>query len=149
MNKIKVLLLLIAILASGCRRKCDIFLDDRGMTPSLVESAENCCVNSLCDLLERSLQKDETAIIELIELKIFSAPSYDHGVLVVELIRELGEDFFVSIIKDYSFEQKQHLIRLINVGLEFDGKSEFHKGLPRVAFPRLDSALHVGIDYVY
>ena len=84
----------------------------------IVFSFENYKIN-YCKLLEKATMNDANSIKKLISLRFDAAASYDHGGVIIDLIKLIGEDEFISAVGTLNKEQKSELKSYLWVGMEY------------------------------
>lgn len=149
MKQIKFLFLLTSLLSavlgfscdsSSGEANCERYSEELGLSHLLKQNTQNCCSEPLCSLIESSLQGNQKSLLEIMQIETWNATSYDHGVLLVNLLRKLGEPHFVKTIYPLSFYERQRILSLLEVGLEYDQQEDAYLGLER-AFPTLYKTL--------
>ena len=72
-----------------------------------------------CSLLKKSLGGNEKSIKEFLVLDIQDSASYDHGNIILKLIKKLGVDVIIKSIADVTNKEKRRILSYINVGFEY------------------------------
>lgn len=95
-------------------------------------------------LVKLSLQKDLTALKKLINFWCGGGSyCYGHGILVVKIVGQIGEEPFIAIIPDLDEQEREWLKFLLEVGLEYRALDK-HQVFDKLdlQFPKLDRALN-------
>lgn len=91
----------------------------------------------LCSLIERGIEKDVKALKELALLQIYDAASYDHGILLVDVIHKVGDSVFLDAIKNIGSEEKEKVRAYLFAGLEYGKRypesSQLEQVFPEIA----------------
>jgi hypothetical protein len=130
------------ILLTSCRQSK---VDGVIIGNTLYENQDYLTNKRLCDIINRTLDKDQQALIELTEFSCGGAAGcYDLGYVLTQIINRIGEKEFVKLINGLTEKQKNEISGLIVVGLEYgdndyDGKMD--DTTISATFPDLDQAL--------
>ena len=130
------------ILLTSCRQSK---VDGVIIGNTLYENQDYATNKRLCDIINRTLDKDQQALIELTEFSCGGAAGcYDLGYVLTQIINRIGEKEFVKLINGLTEKQKNEISGLIVVGLEYgdndyDGKMD--DTTISATFPDLDQAL--------
>ena len=99
--------------------------------------------NNYCELLRKSVQGDREAIKKLSLLRIDDAAGYDHGAVLVELVRFIGEEKYVSSIITITPAEKKTIRSYIDVGLEYEKSPNSGYKSIKTTFPSLYDFLNI------
>jgi hypothetical protein len=94
---------------------------------------------SYCDLVNKSLDGSEEAIIKLSKVQVYDGASYQHGAVLIEVIDRVSEQRYLSLIKQNMGEiglQKIYYAALIG-GLDFTINKKYKGKTIDKAFPIL------------
>lgn len=95
-----------------------------------------------CALLSAALDGNKDAIRKLALLHFSDAAGYDHGAVLVEVIREVSEKRFIDAIRDIPIEEKALINGYLSVGLEYGYRKENQTMDFGTAFPALYAFLN-------
>ncbi len=91
----------------------------------------------LCSLVEKSIAEDKKALKELSLLEIFDAASYDHGILLIDVIDKVGVSVFIDALQGIGKEEKEKVRSYLDVGLEYGNRypelSRLEQVFPEIA----------------
>lgn len=90
----------------------------------------------LCDLVEKSVAKDKEALKALSLLNIYDAASYDHGILLVDMIKKVGSSVYIDALGELSKEEKEKIKMYLDVGVEYGKKYSKYNGVEEL-FPEV------------
>ncbi|UUC44825.1 hypothetical protein [Flavobacterium cerinum] len=127
-----------SLLSSSCFYHCSIAGIE--VSENILISAEEKGIN-YCELLEQSLQKNKRAVIQLSLLNFDGAIGYDHGTLLVELIRKIGENEYLSLIRNLNDTEKKTIESYLQAGLEYHYDSSLKEKSIKSVFPELNAFL--------
>lgn len=92
--------------------------------------------DTYCDLVSKSLNSNETAIIELCKLKFNDGASYEHGAVIIEVINKISEKKFITIFNRLDDKEKKYLYNsILCAGLEFTTDEDYKGTHISKAFP--------------
>jgi hypothetical protein len=130
------------ILLTSCRQSN---IDGVIIGNTLCENQDYPTNKRLCNIINRTLEKDQQALIELTEFSCGGAAGcYDLGYVLTQVINRIGEQEFIKLINGLTEKQKNEINGLIAVGLEYgdndyDGKMD--DTTISATFPELEQAL--------
>jgi hypothetical protein len=130
------------ILLTSCRQSN---VDGVIIGNTLYENQDYSTNKRLCNIINRTLEKDQQALIELTEFSCGGAAGcYDLGYVLTQVINRIGEQEFIKLINGLTEKQKNEINGLIAVGLEYgdndcDGKLD--DTTITATFPELKQAL--------
>ena len=112
---------------------------------TLYENQDNSTNRRLCDIINRTLNKDQRALIELTEFWCGGAAGcYDLGYVLTQVINRIGEQEFIKLVNGLTEKQKNEISGLIAVGLEY-GDNDYDGLMDdttiNATFPDLEQAL--------
>lgn len=90
-----------------------------------------------CKLLKKATTNDVNSIKQLALLDFYDGASYDHGIVVVDLIELIGEDKFIHSLKTINIEQKKWIKGYIEVGLEYRDNQNLQAQTLKEVFPKI------------
>lgn len=91
-----------------------------------------------CELVNRSLNGEERAIILLSKVDIGDAAGYQHGAVLIEIIDLIGEEKYIDYYKNLSIYNRRLIYNLfLPVGLEYTNNKKYEGQKIEVAFPKL------------
>ena len=90
-----------------------------------------------CKLLNEATKGDVTSIKQLVLLRFYDASGYDHGSVIVDLIKIIGEDKFIKSLATINKEEKQIVKGYLVVGLEYRNNSDLHAKTLKDVFPKI------------
>lgn len=70
-----------------------------------------------CELLKDAINGDSNSLIEFLNIDIYEGASYDHGVVLVQLIDYIGEEKFLKLTNTASKKIKEKTLYNLEVGL--------------------------------
>ena len=81
-----------------------------------------------CQLVEKTIKRDEKALTELVNFDCGGASGcYDLGYIITQTIYKIGEDNFSGMADNLSEKDKNQLNGFIKVGLEYYNKNKVFK----------------------
>ncbi len=84
--------------------------------------------SKLINLIEKSLELDENAVLELTNFDCGGASHcYDLGSAITQIIYKVGEERFIALVSEFDRKQKSNLCGLIDVGLEYGFRLNIEK----------------------
>lgn len=87
---------------------------------TLLENQDYSTNKRLCNIIKRTIGKDQQALIELTEFWCGGAAGcYDLGYVLTQIINKIGEQEFIKLTNGLTQKQKNEISGLIAVGLEF------------------------------
>lgn len=92
-----------------------------------------------CSVINQSLEGDSASICLLSYLNIADAIGYDHGYVLVKIIKKIGEEKYLHAIRSANKNQKKLIKGYISVGLEY-GEKPFNE--IEIAFPKIANFLN-------
>jgi cell division protein FtsL len=106
-------------------------------TTAIIYSRERLNIN-YCKLLKKATTNDVNSIKQLALLDFSSgvASGYDHGVVIVDLIKLIGEDKFIQSLTTITNEQKRNVKSYIEAGLEYGNNPNLQSKTFKKAFPK-------------
>lgn len=113
MNKIIYIVALIFL--SSCEYNCK---NEAGI--EVTELLHNHTSNreiKYCDILKGAVKGEVDKLYELLGLDIYGAASYDHGIVLVNLVNYFGEEKFIRLTSKISSETKENTLYNLKVGL--------------------------------
>ena len=72
-----------------------------------------------CDLVEKSLKGEKASLKTLSLLDIGDAAGYDHGIILVKIIQEIGSTTYLESLGNMSEGEKQKVKSYLEVGVEY------------------------------
>lgn len=72
-----------------------------------------------CSFLKKALGGNEKSIKEFLLLDIQDSAGYDHGNVILKLIKKLGDDVVIKSVADVTSKEKKRILSYINVGFEY------------------------------
>ena len=94
-----------------------------------------------CEILSTATKGDEESIRELLLLEIYDAAGYDHGAVIVDLIKIVGEDKVIRAIEAMNCEQKTSITSYIEAGLQYGNNPNSAKQELNDIFPDVYNSL--------
>lgn len=139
-----ICILLATFFVCGCKQK-----SVKGVIigSTLYEGQTAADNRKLCDIIDRALNKERTALLELIGFNCGGAAGcYDLGYVVTQIVNRIGEKEIIQLTKDFTKPQRNELLGLIEVGLEYgdnnyDGKMD--EARIEATYPILEKALDI------
>lgn len=95
-----------------------------------------------CTLLSKAVSGDDVSIMHLSTLTICDGAGYDHGAVIVDLIKRIGEDKFIHSLKTASAEQKNLIKMYIEAGLEYGNNHTLQGNAFEEVFPKIFNFLN-------
>ena len=77
-----------------------------------------------CSLLENAYAGDIDAIKQLSLMEFHEACGYEHGIILKNLIKEIGEDAYILAIKETTEKQRQMILGYLDVGIQYDSPED-------------------------
>jgi hypothetical protein len=140
---IKILtIFLTLILLYSCRQSN---VDGIIIGSALIENQDYSANKTLCDIIKRTLDKEQQGLIDLTEFWCGGASGcYDLGYVLTQIINKIGENEFIKMTKGLSKNKKNEIEGFIAAGLEYgdndyDGKAD-NKLIGQV-YPDLEKVL--------
>ena len=98
-----------------------------------------------CTLLEDALHYDSISLKKFVTLDkmIDGEAGYCHGIIIVELIERVGEDFFIESLNTISLDKKKDILAYIRVGIAYR-HAEIDDRTPKEVFPKVSLFLNQG-----
>ena len=130
------------VLLTSCRQSN---VDGVIIRNTLYENQDYSTNKRLCDIINRTLNKDKRALIELTEFWCGGAAGcYDLGYVLTQVINRMGEQEFIILVNGLTEKQKSEIGGLIEVGLEY-GDNDYDGLMDdttiSTTFPDLERAL--------
>ena len=125
-------LIIVFSLISCQSKKCGI--NKTEVSVLLLETANERNID-YCKILELAKSNDEFAIKQMSLLEFENAVGYDHGTILVELITLIGEEKYISSLKNINTIEKKNVFSYVLAGIEYGStiKSEsFSKRFPKL-----------------
>lgn len=94
-----------------------------------------------CEILSTATKGDEESIRELLLLEIYDAAGYDHGIVIVDLIKIVGEDKIIRAIEVMNCKQKTSITSYIEAGLQYGNNPNSAKQELNDIFPDVYNSL--------
>lgn len=138
MKKRFVTKLLLFVILSMCFVNCSRSKSVNGIEVSeLLFSVSKEQHINYCKLLNEATKGDVTSIKQLVLLRFYDASGYDHGSVIVDLIKIIGEDKFIKSLATINKEEKQIVKGYLVVGLEYRNNSDLHAKTLKDVFPKI------------
>lgn len=129
-----ITLLIIGLQFLSCSSKCSVSNIEVPET-IIITSKENRI--NYCELLEKSLKKDRRAILELSLLDFDNSIGYEHGSILVDLIKAIGENEYIILIGQVNSKEKKKIEAYIEVGLMYHDDAKLKEKPIEKIFPEL------------
>lgn len=95
-----------------------------------------------CELVNRSLDKDKQAIIDLSKVSVGDGASYQHGAVLIEVIDLIGEIEYLKIVQSLTTDEKKRIYNsFLPAGIEYTPNKKYSNVSTAVAFPKMDKLL--------
>jgi len=94
-----------------------------------------------CDSLDQALQGDLLALKRLTMFHFEGGSSYEHGIVLLEVIDRVGENKYLEAVKDFSKKEKKTIDRYLNAGLNFSQNPKFQSQRIDLIFPQVNAFL--------
>ncbi len=112
---------------------------------TLYENQDYSANKRLCGIIKRTLDKDQSVLIQLTEFWCGTADGcYDLGYILTQIIHKMGEQEFIKLTNGLTKNQKNDISGLIVVGLEYGDNNHDNKiddATIDNTFPNLQKAL--------
>ncbi|MBO4814008.1 MAG: hypothetical protein J5523_03530 [Muribaculaceae bacterium] len=108
----------LSIIGYGCKGCCDKNIDGIHIEDIIIYEADTKYDVDYDDLVEKSLHKDMSSINKLSLLEYNDGYSYDHGLILIEIVDRIGEDIFIKSIEDISAKQKAKVLSYFEAGVD-------------------------------
>ncbi len=136
----------LSIIGYGCNGCCDKNIDGIHIEDIIIYEADTKYGVDYGDLVEKSLQKDLSSIKKLSLLEYNDGYSYEHGLILIEIVDRIGEDIFIKSIEDISAKQKKRVLSYIIAGVDLRNseKMDFKKRAENYAedyYPKIYNCL--------
>lgn len=137
-TSISIIICLIFIIYFFCTKNKEYYV----IKPDklLIENAESRGINYIY-LLEKSTNKDKKSLKVLVNLEFYNANSYDHGVVIVELILLLGEEHFIKSLQNINQKNRKKILSYLNAGIVYNKKVYINSKNIQVLFPEIEAFL--------
>lgn len=90
-----------------------------------------------CKMLNKAINGDADSIRQFALLEFGDAAGYDHGSVIVKMIKLVGEDSFIQSLSTINDEQKRLIKGYIDAGLEYGTGQPFEVKTINDVFPKL------------
>lgn len=119
---------------SSCTSKCRI--ENIDVPETIIINSEEKGID-YCELLEKSVKKDKKSIVKLSLLDFDSSVGYEHGSILVDLIRIIGEEVYIASITEVSVVEKKKIEAFIEIGLMYHSDDSLKEKSIENFFPKL------------
>lgn len=94
-----------------------------------------------CNLLKMSQARDQKAIRQFSLLHFSDGVSYEHGAVLIDLLDQLSENYYLNTIQSFSKDQRIVVYSSLAAGLDCTQNPKFTRKSFKDAFPELYSFL--------
>lgn len=94
-----------------------------------------------CELVNGALKGDKDSILNLSKISVGDFGSYQHGVVLIEIIDIVTVDKYLMIVSSLSEKEKKQLYYTIWAGLEFTPNPKYKGKHIETIFPELKELL--------
>jgi len=94
-----------------------------------------------CASLNKALEGDLLALKRLTLFRFSDGATYDHGIVLLEVIDRIGEKKYLEAVKDFSKKEKKTIDRYLNAGLNFSQNPKFQSQRIDLIFPQVNAFL--------
>ena len=136
----KILLFSCLIIANSCINNGNKVIRGIKVSELLLDSSRQQKIK-YCKLLKKATEGDQSSIKQITLIKFYDATSYDHGAVIVDLIEQVGEVFFIHSLDPLSPEQKIMVKSYIEAGLEYGRHQEGQQLMIDEVFPIINAYL--------
>jgi len=133
-KKIFILVLFLScVIIYGCNKK-----NVQGIEVSelLIDKSKERGID-YCVLLKKSLSGDSNSILQISTLEFYDGCGYDHGAVLKDLIKKIGENDYIHKIKKTDKEQRRLILNYLEVGIQYDYDDSSHMKNVNEFFPKL------------
>ena len=111
-------LIIVSIFFINCNKKC---FNEAGIEiPQSFFDYPSNSKRDICKILKIAISGDSLGLIEFINIDDLNGEaSYNQGVILVKIIKHLGEDQFLKTLNSSSKIVKVHVFELIEIGLMY------------------------------
>ncbi len=95
-----------------------------------------------CRLLKKATNGDPGSIKKLTLLNFYDGTAYDHGGVIVDLMKMVGEDKFIQSFEELDSVRKQLIKGYIECGMEYGSDPSLQDASIEEAFPKVYISLH-------
>ena len=125
--------LLLCVLFSMCKPSPEIPISD-----TLEISLRN-RYSKYVSLLNKALERDTSALKEFLKIdNIYDAAGYDHGWVLIELMKKIGDEKFSNSMATLTVQQKNNIKEYFEVGMQ--GMDRFNDTLIKT-YPKTSELL--------
>ena len=125
---------IVLIFLFSCNPKCKV--ENLEVSELLMVSSTYKKYN-YCELLEKSIKKDEPSIKEISLLNFDNGVCYDHGSILVDLINNLGEEKYIKALKELNNKEKNKVKSYLEVGLLYYENEKYKDKSLEEVFPQV------------
>lgn len=94
-----------------------------------------------CKLLNKAIKGDDASVRQLALLEIYDGAAYDHGTVLVYLIKLIGEERFIRSLDTINDKQKNRIEGFLSAGLEYSNNPDIQFRTIKEEFPILSDYL--------
>lgn len=128
-----IVLFLFFVFLYGCNKKN---VQNINVSELIIEISKERGID-YCGLLEKSLSGDTNSILQISSLEFYDGCGYDHGAVLKDLIKKIGENDYIRIIKKTDKEQRRLILDYLEVGIQYDYADSNHLDNVKDVFPKL------------
>lgn len=133
---ITLLSLSLMLVYSSCNNK-SVKVHGIDVSPLLNKVAKEQNID-YCKLLEKALNGDTKSILQISLLEFYDGCGYDHGAVLVDLIRIIGEESYINSIGTTNETQRHRILSYVEVGLCYTTSNVYYSNKTvEDEFPRL------------
>jgi len=134
-----IVALIIGLTLLSCNSECSV--EGIDVPETVLISSKEQGIN-YCELLEESLQKEKNSVVKLSLLDFDGSNGYDHGTVLVDLVKKLGENEYIVFINHLNTKEKKKIEAYLEVGLMYHYDNGLKEKSLAEIFPRLNSFLN-------
>lgn len=133
-----IIVLITGLTLLSCNSKCSVEGID---VPETIQISSKEKGINYCELLEKSLQKEKNSVVKLSLLDFDGSSGYDHGTILVDLVKKLGEDEYIVLINQVNSNEKKKIEAYLEVGLMYHYDDKLKEKSVDESFPKLSTFL--------
>lgn len=113
-----LIIFICSISVVSCRLDGSRNIDGIDIDYMLIYDADKEQNTDYCKLVKKSLKKDLSSIKRLALLDYDGGYSYEHGMILLDIVDRIGENVFIESLKDISSKQKRIVLMYLYAGID-------------------------------
>lgn len=104
--------------------------------------------STYCELVNQSLDGNETAITNLSKVDVYDGASYQHGAVLIEVIDKISERKYLDLIQTQLPENmRRRTLSYLHAGMDYTENAKYKGKKMEEAFPLLSQFIQVTLHY--